>query len=504
VCSSCLGTGRLPTAVAPPSNSPHAAARFGVADGSPCHEGTRLSEVLAGLSYALDLTEGQRPGHAVRTCLIGMRLGKMMRLPPGDQSSLFYALLMKDLGCSSNAARFAALFGSDDQDLKAQIKTIDWTRALDAFRYVLRNVAPGQRLLTRTWRLLALMSNGRSGARDVVRTRCERGAEIARLIGLDTDSAEAIRALDEHWDGQGQPYARRGHDIPRLARILNLAQTVEVFVSSYGVLTAYDMAAARRGSWFEPALVDALLSIPPTDQFWASLATRADLAALAAVEPPDSVLVADEDQIDRIAEGFARVIDAKSPWTYRHSTGVADIAVAIGTYMGWSPGELRLLRRSALLHDLGKLGVSNLILDKPARLTDQEFAVMRQHTIHTAEILHRVGCFRELVDDAAGHHERLDGRGYHRGLVGRQVGRHARVLAVADICDALRASRPYRDGLPPERVLDIMRREAGGAIWADAFLALEASMNQTASEHTGAAPVAIRVAALAEDYGQAA
>jgi putative nucleotidyltransferase with HDIG domain len=491
--------------VAPPPDSPHTAARFDIAGDPARRAGTRLSEVLAGLSYALDLTEGQRPGHAVRTCLIGMRLGKMLRLPAEDQSALFYALLMKDLGCSSNAARFAALFGHDDQDLKEQIKRIDWTRALDAFRYAVRNVAPRERLLTRTWRLLALLSHGRDGAREVVRTRCERGAEIARLIGLEPATCEAIRSLDEHWDGQGQPYARRGHDIPRLARILNLAQTVEVYVSTYGVLTAYDMAAARRGSWFEPALVDALVSIPPTDVFWTNLASSADLGALAAVEPPDRVLVADEDQIDRIAEGFARVIDAKSPWTYRHSTGVATIAVSIGTHMGWSPGELRVLRRAALLHDLGKLAVSNLILDKPARLTPEEFAVMRQHTMHTAAVLERVGCFRNLVDDAAGHHERLDGRGYHRGLVGRQVGRHARVLAVADICDALRASRPYRDGLPPERVLDIMRREAGSAISADSFLALEAVMNQAAAaEHPSDAPAAIRVAALAEDYGQAA
>ena len=457
------------------------------------------------MSYALDLTEGQRPGHAVRTCLIGMRLGKMLRLSPPDQSALFYALLMKDLGCSSNAARFAALFGSHDQDLKAQIKEIDWTRALDAFRYVLRNVAPGQRLLTRTWRLLALMSHGHSEARDIVRTRCERGADIARLIGLDAGTCEAIRSLDEHWDGQGQPYSRRGHEIPRLARVLNLAQTVEVYVSSYGVLTAYDMAAARRGSWFEPALVDALLSIPPTDQFWTNLATSGDLRALTAIEPPDRVVVADDEQIDSIAEGFARVIDAKSPWTYRHSTGVAAIAVSIGTHMGWSAGELRLLRRAALLHDLGKLGVSNLILDKPARLSPEEFAVMRQHTLHTAGILQRVSCFRDLADDAAGHHERLDGRGYHRGLVGRQIGRHARVLAVADICDALLASRPYRAGLPPERVLDVMRREAGGVIWAEAFLALEAVMNQAAAaEHASDAPAAIQVAALAEDYNQAA
>ena len=86
----------------------------------------RLSEVLAGLSYALDLTEGQREGHAARSCLIGMRLAKAIGLPRADRSALFYALLMKDLGCSSNAARFAALFAADERVLKHAIKTINW------------------------------------------------------------------------------------------------------------------------------------------------------------------------------------------------------------------------------------------------------------------------------------------------------------------------------------------------------------------------------------------
>src|SRR5262245_34598090 len=174
----------------------------------------RQSEVLAGLSYALDLTEGQRPGHAVRSCLIGMRLAEALSLPREDRASLFYALLMKDLGCSSNSARFAALFGANDHDLKADLTQINWSKALESFRFVARHAAPGQCFLRRTWRLLAIMARGPEGARDVVRTRCERGADIAKMLGLSDDTAEAIRALDEHWDGLGQPYGRKGPEIP--------------------------------------------------------------------------------------------------------------------------------------------------------------------------------------------------------------------------------------------------------------------------------------------------
>src|SRR5713226_7131294 len=96
----------------------------------------RLSEVLAGLSYALDLTEGQRPGHAVRTCVIGMRLAEIVGLDDEERSALFYALLMKDLGCSSNASRFAALFAADDQNLKTRLTLVNWSEALESFRFV--------------------------------------------------------------------------------------------------------------------------------------------------------------------------------------------------------------------------------------------------------------------------------------------------------------------------------------------------------------------------------
>lgn len=282
--------------------------------------GVRLSGVLAGLSFALDLTEGQRPGHSVRSCVIGMRLADVLGLDEADRSSLFYALLMKDLGCSSNAARFAALFGASDHDLKSDLQHINWSRALESFRFVVRNAAPGQPLLSRVWRLLAVLSRGPEGAREVVRTRCERGADIARLLRLDDATAQAIRALDEHWDGHGQPYELRHDQIPLLARILGLSQTVEIFYSTYGVVTAYDMALARRGTWFDPNLVDALMALRRDTDFWRRLAAPgyAD-TLLRSMEPAD-----------RVAEAFATVIDAKSPWTYQHSSGVAETAVAMG------------------------------------------------------------------------------------------------------------------------------------------------------------------------------
>lgn len=460
---------------------------------------------MAGLSHALDLTEGQREGHAVRTCLIGMRIADVLRLDRDLRSPLFYALLMKDLGCSSNAARFATLFGADDQGVKADLKVTNWSHAIESFRFVARNVAPGQFWLRRVWQLLGVLSRGPEGAREVVVTRCERGADIARMLGFPEQTAHAIRALDEHWDGAGQPYALKGNAIPMLARILGLAQTFEVFLTARGIDTAFDMAVARRGSWFDPVMVEALLALRGDQKFWNSLLTGDTLAQVARMEPADEIQMVDEDRLDLVAEAFALVIDAKSPWTFRHSKGVADFSVAIARAVGYSETQLRDVRRAALLHDIGKLGVSSLILDKPEKLTDTEFAIMRRHPVDTRTILARTGCFSHLADAAASHHERLDGRGYDRGVANSDLPLLARILCAADICDALSASRPYREGMPPERVLAIMKREVGAAIDPDCFTAL-AGVLQTAAgrapeENT---PAARAVPALAEDYAQAA
>lgn len=464
----------------------------------------RRSEVLAGLSYALDLTEGHRPGHAVRSCLIGMRLAEVLALPRDQRSTLFYALLMKDLGSSSNAAGFAALLGSHDHDLKTNLKLVDWSHAGETFRFVSNHAAPGQFMLRRLWRIMAVMSRGPEGAREIIRTRCERGAELATMIGLNGETAEAIRALDEHWDGQGQPYGRKGDEIPFLARLLGLAQTVEVFFSTHGVLAAYDMAIARRGVWFDPALVDALISIRTDTSFWRDLAAEHEPAKLGMFEPSEHQLAASEDDLDRYASTFARIIDAKSPWTSRHSVGVADVAVAIGAHLGLSADDQRVLRRSALLHDLGKLSVSNLILDKPGPLTGEEMQIVQRHPIHTKAILSRISCFRPVADEAAAHHERLDGRGYHLALDSSRLRLPARILAVADIYDALRSSRPYREGLPIERVLQILDRESRAAIDPMCVSALRAVVPDAAGEAPLEVPAVYHVDALAEDYVQAA
>lgn len=431
----------------------------------------RLSEVVSALSYALDITEGQVEGHAVRSCLIGMRLAAALELPATELSSLFYALLLKDLGCSSNAARISALFGADDQAVKQDFKTTEWTGLSEGLRYALRNVAPEAGPLERARRLLELGKGG--GTKKLIEIRCERGAQIAQYIGFSEATSEAIRALDEHWDGKGHPLGLKGEQIPVLGRILGLSQTVEVFFTAYGPEPACQMALARRGSWFDPVLVDAFLELQRASDFWETLADLRVREHVSDLEPVELVVLSDEARLDRMAEAFAQVIDAKSPWTFRHSDRVAKYAVGTATVLGFSTAELRDMRRAALLHDIGKLGISSRILDKPGKLSEAEVKEIRRHPDYTQRILERVSAFRSLAAVASAHHERLDGRGYHLGLSAEQLSVAARVLAVADQFEALSAKRPYREQLSREQVFAILTESVGAGICGDSFEALK-------------------------------
>jgi putative nucleotidyltransferase with HDIG domain len=415
----------------------------------------RMSSVIGGLSYALDVTEGEPPGHAVRSCVIGMRIADELGLDAATRSHLFYALLMKDAGCTANSAKMAALFGADDHEAKRTAKRSNWSRAVPALLWSLRTVAPEGSLRARAERLKAIKDEGQV-TQSLMLARCDRGAEIALLLGLEPETADAIRALDEHWDGNGQPQGLRGEEIPLLARIVCLAQTAEIFHGEGGPAVACAVAARRSGEWFDPELVAVLHSCRHDTRFWLSL-RRADVSAW---EPEDRLMTADDAHLDRIAKAFAGVIDVKSPWTYRHSDLVAVIAARIAGALGASEAEITDLRRAAMLHDIGKLAVSNRILDKPGPLTSAEVADVRQHPLVTARILERIPGFAHLAPLAGAHHERLDGSGYPYGLRAENLTTPMRVLAVADVFEAMTSARPYRPGMSADAALGILRADA--------------------------------------------
>jgi putative nucleotidyltransferase with HDIG domain len=428
----------------------------------------RLSDVLSGLSHALDITEGQPRGHAERSCVIGMQLAAALGLDDATRSSVFYALLLKDAGCSSNADKVSALFGADDSTVKSSRRMTDTSSTPRAVLHALRTAAPEGSGLAKVRQTGTILRFGRSGARSLVELRCERGAAVVRAIGLGEIAAQAILDVDEHWDGRGYPTGLSGEEISLAGRLLCLAQTAEVFWQHGGPAAASRVARERRGTWFDPALVDVLVAFEDDERFWASVRDP----SVADLEPPDRVSVADDERLDQVADAFATVVDAKSPYTARHSAGVAEIGVRLASLLELDPDAHATVRRAALLHDVGKLGVSNRILDKPDVLSESEWAVMRSHPRWSMEILTRVPAFEQVARIAAAHHERLDGSGYFAGLTGRELDPLSRILAVADVAEALSAERPYRPALSPDEVLGIMSHDAGRALDEQAFAAL--------------------------------
>ncbi|HTM57269.1 MAG TPA: HD domain-containing phosphohydrolase [Candidatus Udaeobacter sp.] len=435
-------------------------------------ESVRVSDLLSALSFALDLTEGQPMGHSLRTCLIGMELAERAQLTLSERRDLYYALILKDAGCSSNSARVFALFGGDERLAKHDFSRLDWSNYLRAAHYAVSHAAPGASWIARARRVAALARAGRRTASELVETRCERGADIVMKLGLGLRSAETVRALDEHWDGSGQPRGLSGDEIPMLSRIAGLAQVVERYLVSDGVDSALEVATERSGRWFDPMLVRALIDSGRCLAGFAELDETGLRDAVRAAEPGGASLLAGPGTLGRIAEGFADVVDAKSPFTAHHSRQVAQISIALAEQLGLPRVTRRALEHAALLHDIGKLSVPNSILDKPGPLNSEEWEAVRLHPYYTMKILNHIRGFEGLARVAAAHHERLDGRGYFQGLTAEHIPFEARILATADVFEALTASRPYRPALPDEVALRIMERDRGEGLCGDCLDAL--------------------------------
>lgn len=427
-----------------------------------------LSEVLAAMSRALDLTEGQAPGHTVRTCIIGMRMAEDLDLSAFDRVALYGALLLKDSGCSGNSARVSeALTG----DSASQVSLGELSRNAHAALQAARSAGSPVALRRRLGNMLRRRQSAAASS-GLPLSRGERGEGIALRLGFSTATAEAIRGIDERWDGTGRPEGRIGHEVPLLSRIILLAQTIDAFCTEHGLPVAMRVARERSGTWFDPSLARIARSWREDGAWWDALRSSDATSIALSLEPQQHTRYVDEKGLDGVALAFAEIIDSKSPFTYQHSTNVAKYARATAFELGFERAEVRMLNRAALLHDVGKMGVASRILDKPGPLTVDERAEMQRHPIHTWEILRHVGAFAAFARTAALHHEKLDGSGYPWGVRSHQLDLPARILCVADMYEALTANRPYRVGLSRETALRIIMQGSGTQVCAVAAEAL--------------------------------
>jgi HD-GYP domain-containing protein (c-di-GMP phosphodiesterase class II) len=405
----------------------------------PTGSRVRLAELVAMISLGTDLGFGQPMEHVMRQSLIALRLAERMGLDEATRVVVYYVGLIAWVGCHVDAYEQAKWFG-DDMALKADAHQVDMV-GLRARAFTLGHVGAGQGLGERARIGVRFFGDGRRAASEMVENHWAATNDLAAGLGLSQDVRESLYQTFERWDGKGVPAEAKGDDILIAARLVTLADVVEIYHRAGGVDAAVAVARERRGTQFDPALVDLFCSEAP--HLFDDLDAMTTWPAVIEAEPALQIVLSD-DELDSALSAIADFTDLKSPWTIGHSRGVADLAAAAATVYGLSDGDATLTRRAALVHDLGRLGISNKIWDKPGPLTPAELERVRLHPYLTERMLASSAALSELGAIAVQHHERLDGSGYPRGLSGNAIAPAGRILAAADAYHAMTEPRPHR------------------------------------------------------------
>jgi HD-GYP domain-containing protein (c-di-GMP phosphodiesterase class II)/DNA-binding CsgD family transcriptional regulator len=433
----------------------------------------RTIDLLGALSLAADMALGLPAGHAVRATYIGMRIAEVLGLSQRDRSDLFYAELMMDAGCTAWASQVAATILGDDVTARRQLFFFsDYGDPRDVVRWLARYMAAGERTATRLRRTVDFAVHGRRFMMEGMHNTSEVAARIAGRLDRSPGVQQALRFVFERWDGSG-PNGRRAESIPLISRIVYASIFLEVFHQTEGRNAAVALARDRRGDSLDPGVVDAFLRLAADEPFWQGLEDESIWSLVCALEPESPSRSFSADRLDDAAAAFGDFADLKSFYTAGHARRVAALAERIAARLRLPPAEVVAIRRSALLHDIGLVGVPSFVLHKPeSRLSDAEWETLRLHPYYGERILGRVPAFAALCPIVAAHHERPDGRGYHRGLTLDAIPVGARVVRVAERFDELTHVGPERGANAAEDALVAMGRDAGAGFWSDAVAAL--------------------------------
>lgn len=416
----------------------------------------RIAELVATLSYAADLGLGQPMAHCMRQTVVALRLADLAGATASELEATYYLGLMMNVYCHADAAEQARWFG-DDISMKGDgFEMLDMSTAR-MISFILRRVGSHGSGVARARRLAAFSVTGQKQVVTFVTTHSTLGSQFAGRIGLDAAVSVAIRQAYEQWDGKGYPHHLRAEEICLPARLVQLASPVEVFSRRRGVEVARTIARRHRGTQFDPAVVD--LFCDHAAELLDGLDEAADWDAVLRTEPQLSRRVAGAD-LDEVLEAMADLVDLKSPYLAGHSRGVANLVSEAARVAGYPEGDVVALRRAALIHDLGRLGVSNAIWDKAGPLTEAESERVRLHPYLTDRMLTRVAALSASREIAARHHERLDGSGYPHGLTAASLTPSDRLLAAADVYHAMTEPRPHRPPADPGLASGELRAEA--------------------------------------------
>jgi HD-GYP domain-containing protein (c-di-GMP phosphodiesterase class II) len=434
--------------------------------------GLRLADLLAALSIVADMGFGLPPQEAMRSCLVATAIGRKLGLPERDVHDAFYTALLMHIGCVSFSHETAALFGNEVTLTRA----VAMTNLGDPQDYVETLVPEATRGLepaTRDRLAAAIISHGPTFGRLYDTGSCEVARETARRVGLPESTQRALYEAPESWQGGGAPRGLKGDEIAISSRVARVACDAAFFDDIGDVSLAADAVRERAGSLLDPSIADAFVA---NASYLLEEASAGDPRERILEVEPEPVVERHRDELPEVAAAFGDAVDLKSPFFHGHSREVARLAVAAAENMGLDSASVERLRIASLLHDIGRVGISDVVWEKPGPLTAAEWEQVRMHPYHSERILATSTTLRPISNIAGAHHERLDGSGYHRGCKGSEIKPLARILAAADTFAAMTRSRPHRAGMDTDQAADELKGESkAGKLDADAVEALLAA-----------------------------
>jgi HD-GYP domain-containing protein (c-di-GMP phosphodiesterase class II) len=413
-----------------------------------------LAELVATLSLVADLGMGRPMERVLRQTVVAMRLGAVAGLDQEACTSAYYTSLLAWVGCAVDTTELAEVFG-DEIGLYADTRDEDLDRVTMAV-FVGRHLGRGQSGFRRVGLMGKFLATAGRSVQQLMESHCRVTSELADRLGLGPSVCEPLLQTFERWDGKGVPGSAGAGDLALAIRLVHLADVTEAFHHTGGTMAALHVARERRGTQFDPELVDCFCA-----RHTEILEGLGGISAWEEVITLDPGLGAglSEDHLERALTAFADFSDLKSPLRIGHSRGAAELAAQAGAKLGLPDADLVMLRRAALVKDIGMIGIPSAVWDEPGEWSLAQRERARTHPYLTERMLARVPQLAEVGRCASLHHERLDGSGYPHGLRGEAISLPVRILGAADVYQALRQPRTHRGALGAAEAERVMREE---------------------------------------------
>lgn len=368
-----------------------------------------LFEIILGLSEALDLVSPIVANHHKRVAYIAGAIAKKLGLSETIKRQLILAGAVHDIGGLTVEERLTALRFEDE----------------------------------------------------LAREHAEIGYSLIKIFDPLKPVAEIVRYHHLPWN-YGKGCLHYDNPVPKEAHIVHLADRISVLISDPNLVLETapkicERIAAKKGSAFVPEYVDAFLELAQKESFWLDIVSTS-LDKILSKELENVTLELSLDELVDISRIFSRIVDFRSPVNAAHSSGVASSAELLSNKLGFSETKSTLMLVAGYFHDIGKLAVPPAILEKPGKLTKEEFLVIKRHTYYTYSILDNIKAFDDIKKWAAYHHEKLDGTGYPFHLTAKDLPFESQIMSVADVFTAVTEDRPYRPGMKKEEVINLLNK----------------------------------------------